>query len=441
MVEMEGTEVEGLISSLETWFFNDILILDNLISFLVFLLLIALTFFLKKKLLMQGERVLQFLPERLFETAKEFWEEIYLAFTLAFLVGLFNILAAILELPAAITYIAGYLLAAWLIIKFITWFLPDTILVQIIYYLVWIVAALNILGIYDMVINFLEGIELNLGELQLSVMLVIRGTLVFALLFWIASWFEKYLRKNLDQSDNLTPSVRVLLQKILRMLVYIVAFFIGLTSVGIDLGAFAFIGGAIGVGLGFGLQKIVSNFISGIIIILDKSIKPGDVVEIDEVFGEVRSLNSRFVSVVTRSGKEFLIPNEHFITNRVINWSYSNDLVRIDLDLGVGYNSNLNQVRELVLQAAEENSRILKRPKPVCLVKDFGDNTVDFQLRFWIKDPENGVDNIKSEVMYEVWDLFHEHDINIAFPQRDLHMSSISSDAAKTMKEIWSKDE
>ncbi len=441
MVEMEGTEVEGLISSLETWFFNDILILDNLISFLVFLILIALTFFLKKKLLKQGERVLQFLPERLFETAKEFWEEIYLAFTLAFLVGLFNIMAAILELPAAITYIAGYLLGAWLIIKFITWFLPDTILVQMIYYLVWIVAALNILGIYDMVINFLEGIELNLGELQLSVMLVIRGTLVFALLFWIASWIEKYLRKNLDQSDNLTPSVRVLLQKILRMLVYIVAFFIGLTSIGIDLGAFAFIGGAIGVGLGFGLQKIVSNFISGIIIILDKSIKPGDVVEIDEVFGEVRSLNSRFVSVVTRSGKEFLIPNEHFITSQVINWSYSNDLVRIDLDLGVGYNSNLNQVRELALQAAEENNRILKRPKPVCLVKDFGDNTVDFQLRFWIKDPENGVDNIKSEVMYEVWDLFHEHDINIAFPQRDLHMSSISGDAAKTMKEILRKDE
>ncbi len=208
---------------------------------------------------------------------------------------------------------------------------------------------------------------------------------MLAILFWIASWSEKYFRRRLQRSSNLTPSVRVLVQKTIRVILYAAALMLALSSIGIDLSAFAFLGGAIGVGLGFGLQTIVSNFISGIIIILDKSIKPGDVIEIGEVFGTVRTLNTRFVSVVTLAGKEYLIPNESFITNEVINWSYSDDLVRLDTTVGVGYDSDLKKVQELILQAMNDHERIIRDPDPVCLLKEFGDNTVDFELRFWIK--------------------------------------------------------
>lgn len=441
MIEMEGDEMMGFLEAVMNWLVSEIFIMENLISFLVVLIIAAAAFLLKNRVASKGEKVLEYLPDAAVQEAKKFWLEIYLAVFMLVFIGFYNVLAAVLGLPAAITAIVGYLLTAWLIIRFIAWFLPDTIWVQLLSYLVWAVAVLNILGIYDMVVNFLEDIELNLGELQLSVMLVLRGVLVFGLLFWLAGWLEKYFRRNLRKNQNLTPSVRVLLQKIVRIVIFVAAFLIGLSSIGIDLSAFAFIGGAVGVGLGFGLQKIVSNFVSGIIIILDKSIKPGDVVEINEIFGEVRSLNSRFVSIVTRSGKEFLIPNEHFITNQVINWSYSNDLVRVDLDIGVGYNSDLQLVKELILKSVEDKKRILNRPEASCLLKSFGDNTVNFQLRFWIQDPENGVDNIKSELMLEIWNLFQEKEINIAFPQRDLHFESISPEAAESLKEIWQKQD
>ena len=441
MLEFEGEEMAGFFGYLQEWLFSEIIIIDNLVSFLVLMALVGLSYLLRKRVLKRGEQLLSFLPDPVVPEALEFWQEIYLQLSLAVFIGFYSIFASVFNLPEFITSIAGYLLTAWLIIRFITWFLPDTIWVQLLSYLVWIIAVLNILGIYAVVVEFLEGIELNLGEFHLSVMLVLRGILVFAFLFWVAGFVEKSMRNRLRTSDDLTPSIRVLLQKILRIVIYITAFFIGLSSIGIDLSAFAFMGGAVGVGLGFGLQKIVSNFVSGIIIILDKSIKPGDVVEIDEVFGQVRSLNSRYVDVVARSGKEFLIPNENFITSQVINWSYSDNYVRVDLDIGVGYDSDLKRVRELIMEASEDKERLLSRPEPRCLVKNFGDNTVDFQLRFWINDPEEGVDNIKSELMMDIWELFHENGINIAFPQRDLHLESISEEAAARMKEIWQQQE
>ncbi len=440
MVEMEGEEVTGLLGALYEWLMSEIIIIDNLVSFVVLVVLAAAVYFLRGKISAQGKTILSHLPGKAADEAILFWQEIYKQLTLILLIGIYNTLGAVFAFPVTITAIAGYLLTAWLIIRFIAWFLPDNIWVEMLTYLVWIVAVLNILGIYDMVVSFLEDVKVNLGELELSVMLVIQGVLVFMLLFWGAGWLEKYFRRNLRKNKKITPSVRVLLQKVIRIVIYAVAFFIGLSSIGVDLSAFAFIGGAVGVGLGFGLQKIVSNFISGIIIIMDRSIKPGDVVEIDEVFGEVRSLNSRFVSVVTRSGKEFLIPNEHFITNKVINWSYSDDLVRIDLKVGVGYNSDLKLVKELMLDAAKGKNRVVKRPAPVCLLRKFGDNTVNFELRFWIRDPENGVENIKSQMKLEIWELFQQNGINIAFPQRDLHLESISEEAAEKIKEICRED-
>ena len=179
-----------------------------------------------------------------------------------------------------------------------------------------------------------------------------------------------------------------------------------LRTVGIDLTAFAVFTGAVGVGIGFGLQKAVSNFISGISILIDKSIKPGDVISVGDTYGWVSSLGARYVSVVTRDATEYLIPNEQLITERVINWSYSTAEVRLKLPVGISYSADVRKAIELCQQAANETPRVLNQPKPACLLKGFGDNAVNLELRVWINDPRNGVSNVKSEVFLRIWDNF-----------------------------------
>jgi len=429
----------GLLDEIISWIEIEIFAIQNLISLGILVILVGIIYLFKNKIRDKGRLILNSVPFNLPPGWPAFWDEISYRFGLTVFILFYNLIAAVLNLPAALTLIAGYLLVAWLIIRTITWLLPTTIWVRLISYLIWIIAVLNIIGLYDLFVDFLEDLEINLGDFQLSLMMIIRGVVVLGIFFWIASWSEKYFRKRLQKSKSLTPSVRVLVQKTVRVILYAAALIMALSSIGIDLSAFAFLGGAIGVGLGFGLQTIVSNFISGIIIILDKSIKPGDVIEIGDVFGTVISLNTRFVSVVTLAGKEYLIPNESFITNEVINWSYSDDLVRLDTTVGVGYDSDLKQVQDLILQAMNDHERIIRDPKPVCLLKEFGDNTVDFELRFWISDPSMGVANIKSEVLMDVWDLLAENDVNIAFPQRDLHFESFSAEAVESLKEIFNK--
>lgn len=186
--------------------------------------------------------------------------------------------------------------------------------------------------------------------------------------------------------------------------------------------AFTVFSGAIGVGVGFGLQKIVSNLISGVILLIDKSIKPGDVISVGDEYGWVNSLGARYVSVVTRDGTEHLIPNEELITQRVENWSYSNNLVRLRAPVGVHYKSDVRHAISLCIEAARATPRVLQDPAPVCLLKGFGDSSVDLEIRFWIQDPAEGMSNVLSEVLLRVWDRFHEEGVEIPYPQRDLHI-------------------
>ena len=183
-------------------------------------------------------------------------------------------------------------------------------------------------------------------------------------------------------------------------------------------------GGAIGVGLGFGLQRIFANLVSGFILLLDKSIKPGDVIAIAGDYGRVDSLGARYVSVLTRDGIEHLIPNEELITTRVENWSYSQDLLRLRKTVGIHYKSDVSKAIELCLQAAREVPRILAEPEPVCYIQDFADSSVNLEVRFWINDPVNGRANVIGPWLHNVWEKFHEHGIEIPYPQRDLHLRS-----------------
>ncbi|MCR9113130.1 MAG: mechanosensitive ion channel, partial [Rhodobacteraceae bacterium] len=189
-----------------------------------------------------------------------------------------------------------------------------------------------------------------------------------------------------------------------------------------DLTGLAVLSGAIGVGLGFGLQKVVSNLVSGVIILLDKSIKPGDVISLGETFGWINSLGARYVSVVTRDGREYLIPNEDLITGQVVNWSHSNEFVRLDIYFGTAYGDDPHEVRRIAIEAAKGVDRVLGFKPPVCHIVGFGDSSVDYILRFWISDPTGGLTNIRGNVYLALWDAFQQNGISIPFPQREVRL-------------------
>lgn len=289
---------------------------------------------------------------------------------------------------------------------------------------IWTYVALSLLGILDDVVAILGDKKLPITRDGVSILDMVGGVIVVGVMLWIAVVVGNFFDQRIRQMQELTPSLRVLIGKILRILLVMIAAFSGLSLVGIDLTVFTVLSGAIGVGIGFGLQKVVSNFISGIIILADRSIKPGDTISLGETFGWIRELRARFVSVVTRDGREYLIPNEDFITQQVINWSFSDDLVRLDVKFGVSYDSDPHVVSNLAVDATTSVARIVQSQKPVCWMTVFGESSLDFVLRFWIRDPQNGLTNIRGQILLALWDTFKENGIKIPFPHREVIMKS-----------------
>jgi small-conductance mechanosensitive channel len=316
------------------------------------------------------------------------------------------------------------LLTAWVVIRLSASAVRDPVWSRFVTLVVWTIAALNILGLLDPAMAVLDNAAVTLGGLRISALTIVKAMLSLAVLLWLATLAGRLLERRITTLPNLTPSLQVLIVKLLKIVLVVIAVVVALRTVGIDLTAFAVFTGAVGVGIGFGLQKAVSNFISGLTILLDKSIKPGDVITVGDTFGWVSSLGTRYVSVVTRDSTEYLIPNEELITERVINWSYSNAEVRLKLPIGISYGADVRRAIELSEEAARETPRVLGVPKPVCLVKGFGDNGVNLELRIWINDPRNGVSNVKSDVFLRIWDNFGAEGIEMPVPQRDLHLKA-----------------
>ena len=294
------------------------------------------------------------------------------------------------------------------------------------------VAALYILNLTSLAVNLLDAAAVQFGTVRISLLGLVKSALTLGILLWIASAVSSVTERRVSEVEDLSPSMRVLAGKLVRIGLFTLAIILGLQSVGFDLTTLTVFSGAVGLGLGFGLQKVVSNLVSGVILLLDKSVKPGDVISLGETFGWISSLGARYVSVVTRDGREYIIPNEDLITNRVINWSYSNQLVRLEVPFGVAYNSDPHAVRKTAIEAAAKPKRVKNEPKPVCHLTGFGDSSVDFILRFWIADPNNGVVNIQGEVLLALWDALKAANISIPFPQRDVHVG-LSPDLAAAM--------
>jgi len=288
--------------------------------------------------------------------------------------------------------------------------------------LMLIAAVLQILGLLDDLIGFLNQHPIEFGSLKLSLMAIIKGLLTLFILFWLAGLFSRLISEKIASANDLSPNVKVLLRKSISIGLYTTASLLALAVMGIKITALAVFGGAFGLGIGFGLQKVISNLVSGFILLLDKSVKPGDVIEIGNTYGWINSLNLRYASVITRDNKEHLIPNEDFITNPVINWTYSNKILRVRVPFGISYQSDIHLATKLAEESAAATDRVVENPPPRCILEDFAESSIQFELRFFIEDPQNGVGILRSEVLKRIWDTFAENDIKFPFPQRDVHL-------------------
>ncbi len=313
---------------------------------------------------------------------------------------------------------------AWLVISVLSRAIHSRAMGRLIAVVGWSYVALLILGVTEDAATLLDDVGFAIGNSRISLLLVLKAIVFLGILLWVAVAFGNFLDNRIQQSEELTPSLRVLVGKVLRIALIVIASLVAISGVGIDLTVFTVLSGAIGVGIGFGLQKVVSNFISGIIILLDRSIKPGDTITLGETFGWIRELRARFVSVITRDGREYLIPNEDFITREVINWSFSDEFVRIEVNFGVSYDSDPHQVTALSIEAAKGVPRVIAERTPVCWLTGFGDSSLDFVLRFWIRDPREGLANIRGKVLLALWDTFKEHGVKIPYPHRELIMKT-----------------
>ncbi|MET0677959.1 MAG: mechanosensitive ion channel domain-containing protein [Bradyrhizobium sp.] len=317
--------------------------------------------------------------------------------------------------------IALKLALAWLVIRLITSVIRNTFIVRVVSLSAWLVAALSILGQLDAVVDALDSVSVVLGGLRLTPLVVIKlGVLLIAAL-WLTNIASNFVEGRITRSTDLTPSIQVLLIKMVRMGLMIFAIAVAMSAVGIDLSALAIFSGAAGVGIGFGLQKIVANFISGIILLADKSVKPGDLVTIGDSSGRISAMNTRYISVAAGDGREFLIPNEDLVTQKVTNWTYTDKNTLVKVNFGTNYDANPRLVCKLAMEIAAGTARTMKSKPPNCLLTEFTEAGMKFSLTCWIGDPGD-MDSVKSEVMLSLWDAFKREGIRVPYPVREIRV-------------------
>ena len=328
------------------------------------------------------------------------------------------------------SYLLGfvlYLTAAWVVITITSRVIANRLLRRAVVFFVFSVTALDLVGLLPRAMALLDAMAVQLGDVRVSLLLMVQMAIAFFVLLSLAIVSSRLAERRIRQSDDLTPAMRELIVKLLRPTLLLIAAVVAITVVGVDLTALAVFSGALGLGIGFGLQKVVSNLISGIILLLDESIKPGDVISLGDTFGWITELGARYVAVRTREGRAHLIPNEDLITQQVINWTHSSQVTRLELTFKVAYESNPHQVREVARTAAGRPGRVLTNPPAVCHLYAFGDSSLDFIVRFWIDDPTNGIVNIQGEVLLAIWDALREHGIAIPLPHRRIIMGEAAA--------------
>ncbi|MGY4317931.1 mechanosensitive ion channel family protein [Bradyrhizobium sp. JR3.5] len=317
--------------------------------------------------------------------------------------------------------VSAKLALAWLVIRLVTSVIDNAFIVKLVSVAAWVVAALSIIGQLDWAADTLDSFAVVVGGLRLSPLLLIKAGAVLILALWLSNIASNFIDGQITRSTDLTPSIQVLLVKIIRIGLMVVAVAIALSAVGINLSALAVLSGAVGVGIGFGLQKIVANFISGIILLVDKSVKPGDLVTIGDSQGRISAMKTRYISVAAGDGREFLIPNEDLVTQKVTNWTYTDKNTLVKIAFAANYDADPRLVCKLAIDTATAHARALKGKPPNCILTEFAELGMKFSLTFWIADPD-GMDNVKSDVMLSLWDAFKQQGIKVPYPVRELRI-------------------
>jgi small-conductance mechanosensitive channel len=293
--------------------------------------------------------------------------------------------------------------------------------------LIWLVIAAEYLGWLEPLIGTLDSIGVAAGRSRITLWSVLKLLFTLTLFVLVAAWISRWVERRLMKLSNLAPSTRIGIAKFSNAFLVGLSILMGLNAAGVDLTALTVLTGAIGLGLGFGLQSIAANFVSGFVLLMDRSIKPGDVISLSgqsgtstENFGWVQELRGRYVVVRDRDGVEMLVPNQQLISNAVINWSYTDPRIRLKLPVRVSYRDDPELALSILLTACEGQARVLRDPAPVSRLMHFSDSGIELELRFWISDPQEGVNNVRSEVNRAIWRLFKEHNITIPVAQREI---------------------
>jgi small-conductance mechanosensitive channel len=317
--------------------------------------------------------------------------------------------------------VAAKLALAWLIIRVTTSVIRNAFIVKLVSMSAWIVAALSVIGQLEVTVDALDSVSIVLGGLRLTPLLLIKLGALLIVALWLTNIASNFAEGRINRSNDLTPSIQVLLVKMIRMGLMTVAIIIALSAVGINLSALAVFSGAVGVGIGIGLQKIVANFISGIILLADKSVKPGDLVTVGDSSGRISAMKTRYISIAAGDGREFLIPNEDLVTKTVVNWTYTDMNTLVKIPFSANYDADPRLVCRLAAGIAAENPRATKGKTPNCNLTEFAEHGMKFSLTFWIADPD-GMDSVKSEVMLSLWDAFKREGIRVPYPVREIRL-------------------
>jgi len=317
--------------------------------------------------------------------------------------------------------VAAKLAVAWLVIRLVTSVFRNAFIVKLVSLSAWCVAALSIIGELDPTIEMLDSVSIVLGGLRLTPLLVIKLGLLLIAALWLTNIASNFAESRINRSADLTPSIQVLLVKMIRMGLMVLAITIALGAVGINLSALAVFSGAVGVGIGIGLQKIVANFISGIILLADKSVKPGDLVTIGDSSGRISAMKTRYISVAAGDGREFLIPNEDLVTQKVTNWTYTDKNTLVKVNFATNYEADPKQVCRLAIEVATAAPRAIRSKAPNCILTEFAETGMKFSLTFWIAEPDC-MDNVRSDVMVALWDKFKHEGIKVPYPVRELRV-------------------
>jgi small-conductance mechanosensitive channel len=313
--------------------------------------------------------------------------------------------------------------------------------------IVWAALSLQVLGWLDAVVIALDGIGISAGATRISVWSVVKLLITVTAFILVAAWLARWVEQRLMSMQGVTIGMRIGIAKFIQAFLIGLSILLGLNAAGLDLTTLTVLTGAIGIGLGFGLQAIAANFVSGFVLLMDRSIKPGDVISLSgntgttsDNFGWVQELRGRYVVLRDRDGVATLVPNQHLVTNPVINWSYADPRVRLRLPVRVSYQSDPELALRLLVIATRGHQRVLDGPSPVSRLMSFGDSGFELELRFWISDPQEGVNNVRSDVNRSIWQLFRENGIVIPVTQSEVVFRNAQTDkdrdAGRGMRDV-----